>query len=444
MDTNNPMTREELIEAYARGERDFSELALNGIDLSGLDLSEINLSNSNLNGANLVGTNFSKANLTKADISGAAASRANFSDAEMGWCLCVGTDLIGADFRRVTAQGTNFTNALGIRAHFDEADCLGAIFTNMNAMAAQFTEANLECADMTQANLSNALMEGVNAPWCNFNEARLNWANLSWAQLEAASFEGANLTGACLRAANLSFANLSKSFLLSADAYFANLSGTMIAGGRTGIANVSSARITYQTFSRSEWTREDLREWQNRGASILDFEAFPKDVQDFIRQGRSNLHITFSTPVRVEEQSALESLIFLLFGDDPKFRILSVDHDQMTSTVAFRADHDEDIERFTTAIRKCTWRLQQEVMLLAYRERCLHADSTQGSIYARRDIISILNRLCNNVMHIQALVPVDEDDHIRIIAEQMADASLTPPDKTSVTWSSVSNHRIRN
>ena len=47
------MTAEELLAAYAAGERDFSGANLQGADLSGADLYKANLSGANLRGANL-------------------------------------------------------------------------------------------------------------------------------------------------------------------------------------------------------------------------------------------------------------------------------------------------------------------------------------------------------------------------------------------------------
>lgn len=55
------MDADELLKRYAKGERQFKEARLSGIDLKGANLEGINLESADLTGANL-----SEANLTKA------------------------------------------------------------------------------------------------------------------------------------------------------------------------------------------------------------------------------------------------------------------------------------------------------------------------------------------------------------------------------------------
>ncbi len=437
MDTEIEMTREAIVSAYTAGRREFQNLCLAGIDLSGTDLRESNFSGSDLSGAKFVGSELESVSFEKTNLSHATMTRAHMKGARFGWSNCTGVDFVGADLRQITAQAANFSETLCIRANFNEADCLGAIFTGMNGMAAQFQEANLECADLTAANLSNTDFRAINGPWANFSQSRLNWSNFTLAQLEAADFEGSNLTGATLRAANLSFSNLQNSILQSADAYFSNLSGAKVPLDPQKLANVSSARITYQTYTRSDWQKEDLRAWQNRGATILDFEALPTHVQKYIREGKCNLRISFNVFVQNDEQRALEALIFAIFGRQPSFRILSVLHALPQSIVAFVSERDEDIERFTTALRTHYWRGQLELVKEMYADCCrIHTDRRNESVQPK-DVISLLESLSANIDQIQALVSVSPEDQIRRLSEQLEDTEDTSDKKSQVTWSSV-------
>ena len=121
------MTREELFERYATGERSFIKidlsgtqfggLSITGIDLSGSNLTEVNLSEVALYGANLTGANVTGANLFYCDLTGANLSGANLNGANL---QC--TNLRCADLREV-----NFRDA---RNYKQVADLLAAFFFN--------------------------------------------------------------------------------------------------------------------------------------------------------------------------------------------------------------------------------------------------------------------------------------------------------------------------
>jgi uncharacterized protein YjbI with pentapeptide repeats len=74
---NQTMTVQELLAAYATGERDFSGANLIGANLIGANLSEANFSEANFSGAYLIGANLSGADLSGANLSGANLSGAN-------------------------------------------------------------------------------------------------------------------------------------------------------------------------------------------------------------------------------------------------------------------------------------------------------------------------------------------------------------------------------
>jgi len=96
------MTAEELLERYAAGERDFSNVdldsaRLNDAKLSGINLSGAILFGAELNRANLSGANLSRANLGSALLEAANLRRANLSHAIISEGVLVESILIGAD-----------------------------------------------------------------------------------------------------------------------------------------------------------------------------------------------------------------------------------------------------------------------------------------------------------------------------------------------------------
>jgi uncharacterized protein YjbI with pentapeptide repeats len=91
------MTAQELLAAYATGERDFPEALLIKANLSGADLSIADLSGANLSGADLSGANLSGANL----------SRANLSEANPSYALFLGANLSRANLNEANLDGAN-------------------------------------------------------------------------------------------------------------------------------------------------------------------------------------------------------------------------------------------------------------------------------------------------------------------------------------------------
>lgn len=412
------------------------------MDLKGVDLSDCDLSDSNFNGSSLVGAKLSGAKLvntsfSKSDLSNVTMARANLEDADLGWAKFSGADLVGANLKRVHARAANFTSALLIRTRFNDADCLGAIFSSCNATAAQFESANLECADFSAASLTNANLRGVNGSWTNFTNARLNWAVMAWSQLEASDFENANLTGANLRSANLSFANLKDAVLTGANFYFTNLSGAVVPKLSDGLASTSSTRLSYQTFTRSQWTNEDLEMWQRGGATILDLEAFPRDVQNNIRNSESNLRLSFSMAYESDAQVAMEALIYYIFGPEAKIQIISIANQAQKSQVVFYFDDSSQIDLLTTALRHQLWRENPQALIDSYV-----ASDVSSSLEKLCDVVSVLDELASKLIRTQALVPISEDDQVRVLHSKFDSIDLGHTQKTQVTWSSVSNPRV--
>ncbi len=425
------LSRDAFLSLYAQGERDFHDVHLDGMDLSGRVLSGINLSGASLVGVNFSGSDLREANLSRADMTQAVLSRANLEGSDLSWAKLSRADMSGVNFHRIQARAANFSKGLLIRARLNDSDCLGANFSGVNATAAQFESANLECADLSRATLMNSNLCGINGSWANFSDARLNWAILSWCLLEAADMENANLTGANLQGANLSFANMNEVILTGSDMYFTTVSGTLLPREQLP-ARVSSARLSSQTYIRSGWSRYFLREWQRKGAIIVDFEALSREVQAFIREGDCNLRIFFSIPVEEQDRLGIEALINHVMHGGNSLRILSVANEKKGGQIAFYSNNPSDIEQFVTALREHCWQTEAE----AFDKNYEAYQTTTHS--AMQDVASVLNRLADNIFHIQALIPVDENDKTSRFHARLAPEEKKCAQKTPVSWSSIS------
>jgi len=150
------MTKEELLQQYAEGKRDFSgadlyEAFLSGANLIRADLSRANLSRANLSRANLSGANLTAANLSLANLSGANFSRVNFSRAVLYKADLSGAGLYGADLSKANLTGANLTGA----------NLSGASLSGTNLFGANLFGANLIGANLTGTGLSGAQLKEV-------------------------------------------------------------------------------------------------------------------------------------------------------------------------------------------------------------------------------------------------------------------------------------------
>jgi hypothetical protein len=101
------MNRDELLTAYAEGERNFkganltgaylADAYLRGADLKGADLAGANLAGANLTGAHLADANLTGAHLADANLAGANLTGAHLADANLTGAYLTGADLKGAD-----------------------------------------------------------------------------------------------------------------------------------------------------------------------------------------------------------------------------------------------------------------------------------------------------------------------------------------------------------
>ena len=127
------MNAQELLKRYAAGERDFTEVFVDGADeLAGADLSEIDLSGAELDemlfdftvlkGAKLVGTGFGQSGLNCADLQEADLSRARLSHATLDGSNLTRAKLIGVDLSSTSMLSVNLTEANLTGAMFSEEE----------------------------------------------------------------------------------------------------------------------------------------------------------------------------------------------------------------------------------------------------------------------------------------------------------------------------------
>jgi len=172
------VTRKELLERYAQGERDFKEVNLQNVDLQGTDLRGNDLCHTDLQGANLSWADLQGTNLSRADLRGANLRRANLQY----------TDLEEADLRGAYLENANLKNA-----NLIDVDLLGSYL-----QGADLQGADLQGADLQGADLRNTDLREVNLMGADLQDADLREANLQGINLEEANLFRTNLEGAIM------------------------------------------------------------------------------------------------------------------------------------------------------------------------------------------------------------------------------------------------------
>jgi serine/threonine-protein kinase len=106
----------ELMDAYAKGRRDFTShnlslLNLQKVDLSGASFHQSKLQKVNFQGANLFNADFGRANLSQATLKGANLARAYLSHADLAGANLRGADLSYAYLSNANLRGANLCGA---------------------------------------------------------------------------------------------------------------------------------------------------------------------------------------------------------------------------------------------------------------------------------------------------------------------------------------------
>jgi uncharacterized protein YjbI with pentapeptide repeats len=262
------MTIEEVLNRYARGERNFPAINFSEANLSGINLSKASLCGANLSVANLCGSNLSEADLSWAKLNVAKLSGANLSKANLYEANLNVTNLTLADLSQAVLRQASLVRAEMARADLSEANLSQANLSGADIKDARLREANLSHANLNRADLKRAVFTDAILTHANLHGADLSSADLSGADLSNTELRQANLCRANLRGANLSGANLRWADLSGADLSWADLSGARLSGANLTGVNLSSTNLLGTILVHADLTRASLIDADWAGADL--------------------------------------------------------------------------------------------------------------------------------------------------------------------------------
>ena len=243
MDTNELLAKaNELLDYYAKGERNFCGWDLTGVDLTGVDLT----------GSNLSESNFSPCDFSEIRLLNYAPDKSYFDwdyDDEKNYFVVQGE--VRSNLSRINLSGANLSETNLFETNLSEANLIEASLNKANLKFADLTRAILRKADLSGACLGTAKLDFADLSQVNLNKGILNnatlpGANLSEASLIEADFRGANLINANLSRANLAYAQLSGANLSKADLSNANLASADLTDTDLSEAKLEGTILAYQ------------------------------------------------------------------------------------------------------------------------------------------------------------------------------------------------------
>lgn len=159
---------EDLLERYARGDRDFRGLDLHGVslcaadlrdsNLSEADLSQVDFSDADLTDAVLTLSNLNEANLIQAVLCGANLRDANLSEAELAGANLAGADLTGADLRAADLAGACLDGTILVRTRRDDATDFSSV-----DLSSVVCDVDLERELLQRSELANRVNQSAGA-----------------------------------------------------------------------------------------------------------------------------------------------------------------------------------------------------------------------------------------------------------------------------------------
>ncbi|MDJ0519911.1 MAG: pentapeptide repeat-containing protein [Trichodesmium sp. MO_231.B1] len=379
------MNREEILQQYTKGEKNFTGIILCEANLSKVDLnqinlsqavlnltnfSEANLSEANLNGAKLNVSRLTKTNLTHAKLNGANLNlanliQANLSNAELIEAKLIRAELIRANMSNANLKGANLTEADLREAILKQANLQLVDLHSARLRSSCLANSNLERANLHRANLSKADLRGV-----NFNNAELTQANLSLSNLSKANFKGANLTEADLTGANLSGANLDSAILNRVNLHGGNLHNSNLSNAVLVNADLTKSNLIHVSCEGADLTSATLTGTKLYGVSRFQITAknitcdwvdmsvngdgskiinlTPEKSKLFFNPTQPTVKVIVDTPLDPDSHLALAAIYrqiykqYNLLGLPPNIEVNS-----QKTRLSIRVDKDEQL--FTTA-----------------------------------------------------------------------------------------------
>jgi len=250
--------RREVAAEHAAGHgfrgRDFTGVALSGMDLQGADFRDALMEAADLTGADL----------RNADFSGAVLARAELSRANLKGAKLVGTNLGRAQLTRVRAEGADFSRAVLYEADLSDADFTGANLAGADlsqAMfrATSFVDVNAPGMNFLESDLTEVDLSGADLTKCNFIDVVASGVTFAGAKLISAVFVGAKASGAVFRDADLTNLRVVKDSVFE-DADFA--------GAKLATATLRGTRLTGGDFTGADLDGADFSECDLREAKL--------------------------------------------------------------------------------------------------------------------------------------------------------------------------------
>jgi uncharacterized protein YjbI with pentapeptide repeats len=152
------------------GAADCGQMAYPGLDWSECSKRSIIIPDSNLEGANLAGTDFTGTDLANANLQ-------------------------SANLMKATLVRSSLSGAKAAKANFTRIEAYRSSFTNISGDGATFANAEMQRADLSGASLKGANFEKAELGRANFQKATLTDARFSLANLSRADLTGASLGG---------------------------------------------------------------------------------------------------------------------------------------------------------------------------------------------------------------------------------------------------------
>ncbi len=292
-----PNDANDLRAAHAAGERNFSGVRIDGAQLAGVDLTE-----SNFERARMKDTDLCRATLIETSFVGATLSRSLFRDAKLWAADLERANLFGCDFSGAAMVGVVLKSA-----DMRETKMMGASLSGANMSKANLTNASLINADLSGANLLGAELHGTLVM-----EADLANAKMWDAQLVDTDFRNASLLDASMIGARLERADLTGANLRGLDLSGCILLGAKVLASPTLLRSASGCRIDFDTYTASGWGPDELAEWVEAGAELIDRDRFPPEA--LARARGAGLTIFVSGMPAPFDRFVIDAVAFCLLG----------------------------------------------------------------------------------------------------------------------------------